>query len=326
MAVTVDGTVINSEIASTLNKRVSKEAQDNIFGKMAFMWRLMKLERAVPGGRSIEEPVLYDKGHSKSFGDYETLPARPMDPVAFAKYTRVNYESEIVLNKFRIEENEPQDVQQLDYLNTNVRVAELTLKDNFHRDLVAQETAGSLDITSLHQLLDPAGVIGGIDPATYTWWATQEVADQSAFHAGDVGYDAIEELYDDCSDRMGPPTDAVTHRSVFRAYMKRFRNQQRFNDQEMLKAGFRNILHEGTVPVYYEPDMATIEGGKLPFYFFNAEFIKLWFSPKWNFQRTPDQTPSRQPQNWLSYIIWRGALGMNCRDCHGRVLFTSVSG
>ena len=319
---------VDTLTAATLDRYVSNVAEDQIFGQMRTLKLLISKGRKADGGGSkIRQPLLYREGFADEFQDWDTLPSRRPEIITDAEYDRVNYEGDLVLNKFRLIENRGKE-RRLNYAKEMADTAMLSIRNKLQNHFVTQTTTGANRLTTIHDLMNPLDTtIGGFSGVTYDWWQPQS-STQVAFITGDVGMDAFQTVYNDCQKRTGQTPDlGPMHQTVWEAFARRWRPNIRLSDEKMLEAGIENIKYN-SLTCYFEPDMGTPQIGGVdhfPAYMINSNHIKLWVVPEYDFTRTPDITPDKQPQIFLSYILWRGAIGMSCRNASGRVMFSGVA-
>lgn len=328
---------VDTLTAATLDRYVANVAENVIFGQMRTLKLLIEKGRKAEGsGTKIRQPVLYKEGYADEFGKWDVLPQRQVDPITDAEYDRVQYEGDIVLNKFDLIENSGKE-KRLDYAKEMADCAMLSLRNKIQNHFVAQIVTGANRLTCLHDLMSSTVTIGGINPATYTWWAPQyspSAAPVATFITNDLGRDAMQSLYIDCQKRTGKSPDlGPCHQSVWEAIIKAWKGTiatpvtLRLSDESMLKAGIENIKFN-SCSMYYEPDMGKPTVGAtayFPLYMLQSSDLKIWVTPEYDFVRTPDVSPTNQPQVFLSYILWRGCIGWSNRNSSGRVLFTAVS-
>ncbi len=313
---------------ATLDRYVHETAADNIFGRMVTLrWLIQNGKRGDNTGDRLIEPVEMGEGNADSFEKHDVLPARTSDPIREAKFDHRYYEGDLLLHKVDIRSNRGKE-RRLNYQKTLADNCMKTVRNKMQTHLITNVvTMETKDLQSLHEFFDPAENIGELSVTTYpTWVPKQQTA--ATFITGDLGYDAMDKLYMQCTGRSGtPPNTGIMHEDVFLAATKRMRGQVRYQDSEMLKVGFDSFKHRHT-NFFWEPDMGLPQVGgvdQYPCYMFNTDSFKLRADPDMDFDRTEEVSPPQQPLHLLSYILWRGALTCKERDSNGRALFTALT-
>jgi hypothetical protein len=117
----------------------------------------------------------------------------------------------------------------------------------------------------------------------------------------------LQALYGDCSIDSDKPTVIFTTQNIFDDMYGLIQPQQRFGDEDSIKAGFNNILWNG-IPVLVD---SHVDSGYL--YMINENYIDLIVHTKRDFTMTAFQKPVNQDVS-VAHILWAGAMTYNnCR-------------
>ncbi len=188
------------------------------------------------------------------------------------------------------------DSQVLDFVRNKVMAAEMSLKDDIGDGLYSAGTS-STDIGGLRLIVDSGNTVGGIDQSSYSWWQSQEDSTTTTLSIG-----AIQTLYNAISINGKGPSVITSTRANYNRLYALLQPQQRFVDSETAKAGFQNLMFNGT---------PWIVSSKCPanhIFILNEEFLHLYYHPKRNFALRPWIDSTNQDLK-TAKVFWMGNLG-----------------
>jgi len=301
-----------TSLISTTLENYQPTIADNFFSDFVLLSQIKSNGGYVDGanGTKVVEPLVYSANSTaKAYSGYDLLDTTPQDNITSAIYDWKNYDVSIVISGDEEEANKG-DVQIINLLNAKIKNAEMSLRNMINTDMFVGNGTDSKKVYGLAQLVEATGAVGGIDPATYAWWASYEENTSTALTLLQLDTAII-----DISRGSGTtykPNIIVTTPTLYGKYNSLLVANQRYTNAKMAEAGFENVSHMG-VPITY--DDACTSG---VVYLLNTNYLKLRYSGSRNFTTTPFVTPTNQDAK-IAHIQWRGAFTVNNRSALGKL-------
>ena len=269
---------------STTMHNYHKTLTDNIFqGRPLLNYMMSKGRvRKINGGISIVEPIIYAEGEAGSYSEWQQLTVTPQEGISAAQYPWRQIYATIAISGLEEAMNNGKE-QVLSLLEAKVMQAEETLKNRLSKQLYGT-LGGAADPTkdflSLDAVIDSAGAIGGIDPATNPFWKSVEAAVGAVDATGLEK--ALSNAYHASSDSGSDRVDAIfTGQGVYEFYESTLTPQVRYTDTKSANLGFMNLLFKQT-PIYWDFDCPP---GNV--YGINSKYLGLVFHSQRYFAQTP---------------------------------------
>lgn len=322
-------TIYYDQLLSTTLMAYRKQLVDNIFGESAFLTALRDMGgyTTQAGGERIAIPLLYGKNETiKSYESYEALDTTPQDGITTAFYEWRELGGSISISR-REERQNSGEGQLINLLQAKIRQAELSMREELNRQLLAGTVSGAKfipgngakDMYPLGYFMrkdctaDPSvgGNVGNISGSTNSWWRHKTA---SADGTSDTGISftvnvstyaglkvALKRMYNYCSRGAGgAPNLVVTNQETFESYENALDTQIRYTNTKMADMGFDNIKLRGATMIWDElvPDIdegtlaATATDGTA--FFLNTEFFKLVMDSETDIVTTPFVEPIGQ--------------------------------
>ena len=306
-------------LTSTLANYGDKKLHDNIFdelpllswfdGKLAGAMRREKAKKLLDGGESIVVRVSYEKSSAiKSYTGYETLDLTPQEGQTIARYSFRQKAAGITISGRERRANSG-DAKLGDLLEDKVQQAELSIRDTMSQDFWGSNSDGK-SVDGLGLILSTTATIGGLAPATYTWWVPTSTASGS-FAA--QGLKDMRTLYNTISYGQNTPDGLFTTQTIFEYVENALQSLQRYtSDTEVANTGFENLRFKGK-PLFFDRDCTSGQVVML-----NSKHIKIQVSKDADMATTPFVTPENQDAS-SSTILWEGNMTVNDRRKHGRL-------
>jgi hypothetical protein len=285
---------------------------DNIFASNALLQRMRKKNyEKMDGGTKIIIPLLY--ATTTAAGRYsgaQALDTTPNDQITAAEFDWKQYYANITVT--RIDELKNSGKSQIvNFVKAKVQAAERTLANLLGTDLFGDGTTANSFYGLAAICAGTGSTYGGISKTTYSWWRGQADSTTTALTVGN-----IRGMIGDCSIDSDGPTVAVTTQNVFDNVYSLLQPQQRFQDSDTAKAGFKNILWEG-IPMIIDSHVAA---GDL--YFLNENYISMIVHKDEDFRFEPFIKPTNQNIS-TAKIYWTGAL--TCSNCRLQGWFSAIA-
>jgi hypothetical protein len=301
-----------NDVVSTTLEKYQPSIADNFFNEFVLLSALKNNGGYVEGsnGTKCVEPLLYaSNSTAKAYSGYDLLDTSPQDNITSALYDWKNYDVSIVISGDEEEQNKG-EAQVINLLNAKIKNAEMSLKNLVNGDMFAGNATDSKKVYGLAQIVEATGAVGGIDPASYTWWASYEENTSEALTLAKM--DSAVVSLSRGSGMIYKPNIIITTPTLYSKYNGLLVTNQRFSNAKMAESGFENVLHLN-IPVVY--DEACTSG---TVYFLNTNYLKLRYSASRNFATTPFVTPEGQDAR-IAHIRWRGAFTTNNRSALGKL-------
>lgn len=303
-------------LLSTTLKNYQKTLTDNIHKSNAVFYQLKSNNgfREEDGGERIVEPLMYGKnGTARSYDGYEALDTTPQTGIDSAEFNWKQNSVSISISGKEEAQNAGSS-RIINLLESKTTQAEMSLTEELSRQLFSDGTGnGSKDLTGLSALVSPSGTYGGINSATYTWWAAGAETTAEA-----LGLAKMRTAYNASSiGGKDAPTLIVTTQTLFESYEALFTNvaisgggtsfsTPTEGQKKMADGGFQTLQFKG-VPIVWDEQC---QSGVV--YFLNAKHMKLVMHSKRNFKTTDFVKPENQDAR-VAQILVMGNVTCNRR-------------
>jgi len=294
---------LTSEISALTQKYLIPKLVDNIFASNALFQRAKSKGwyDTLDGGTTINQPLAYAvSGAAGRYSGSQTLDTSDTAQITDAQWDWKEYYASIPITRIDELKNSGKSAV-VNHVKSKVQLAEKTLKDTLGTDLFGDGTTSN-SIQGVKLMTAVTGTYGNVAKATYSWWQAQQDTSTTAITPA-----AFQALMGDCRVDNDKPTVAATTQDVFDDLWASLQPQQRFADEDTLKAGFNNLLING-IPVIVD---SHCDSGYL--YLLNENYMSLCVHKDENFRFAPFRQPTNQNVK-VAQIFWTGALtSSNCR-------------
>ncbi len=302
------------QLTAVTQRKYVPKLVDNIFDSDPLLKRSKEKGWYTPidGGTSIFQPLMYAQiTAAGSYAPTAPLDTTDNDTFTSAEYAWKHYYANITIagaDEFK----NMGDAQVLDFVKNKVMAAEMTLKDKIGDGIYSAGTSAT-DIGGLRLIIDTANTVGGIDQGTYSWWqaSTEDSTTTTLTMA------ALQTAYNASNINGKTPTVIAATRANYNRYYALLQPQQRFVDSETAKAGFQNLMFNGT------PFIVSAKCPASHIFFLNEEFLALYYHPKRDFVFDGFIKSSTQDLK-TGKIYWMGNVGSSNNRMHGKM--TAVAG
>jgi len=290
---------------STTWQSMKDKAVDQIYNARPFYWWMNTNGRreSQTGGRFIGVQLNYAKNDTvKSIGKYGTVAINPTDPLTTAVYNW-RYVAGSCQRSYIEDQQNSSEYEIIDRTQNAMDNLILSFQDALAQQLFADGSGnGGLDIEGLdkHVSITPSTtVLGGIDPATATWWRSYQAA---ATGAMDIYLLAdMRSLLRNVSDGVDYPTLLLTTAAVFEAYEAEVLEFYRTDNKKATELGFENFSFKG-VTMFWD---ALCAAGRM--YALNTKYMKIKYDPRVEFSMTEwKQIPNQLDR--VAQVVWAGNL------------------
>lgn len=271
-----------TEIVTTTLRNRSKVLADNVTENNALLMRLNKRGnvKTVSGGRTIVQELEYaENGTYKRYSGYETLDIAPSDVFTAAEFDWKQAAVAVSISGLEQLQNSGPDAV-IDLLESRIRNAERTMKNNLAADIYSDGTADSgKQIGGLQLIIDTTpstGTVGGIDASTSANAFWRNFAENGTNTITTANIQArMNNTYTNLVRGNDAPDLLVADNIMYNLYLGSLQTIQRITDDKMAQAGFTSLKYMGADLV-----LDGGIGGNCPtrtMYFINTNY--LFFRP-----------------------------------------------
>jgi len=296
-------------VTSTLDKVRPKLADQITQDNALTAWLNMKSRVSEDGGTVVRRPLVFAFNDTVStYSGYDIIDTTPQEGLGWAEYGWKQHAGSVVISGEEVRKNSGA-AQLINLLQAKIDQLRFSVADDMNAMLWASSVGnGGKDFQSIPVLVKSSGTVGGIDPSTYTWWASplNTTIDLTDF----AGIDSMNNLYNTVRLNKSKVDVEFCSQAVYEAYEALAVPNVRFNDLRMADLGFQSVAHK-TAELVFEPDVpsATI-------YMLNSDRLEfVQHSAAW-LSLTEFQRPYNQDAK-VALILSMGELITDSRRSHG---------
>ena len=294
---------------------------DNIFdnfpllswlnGQLGQAMRGNSVKRVIDSGESIVEHILYGvNSTAKSYSGAETLDTTLQEGMTIARFNWKQYSASIGITGLEKRSNQG-EAAIIRLLESKTQQSVMSLRDQLSQGAWSDGTGNSSkDLTGLQAIVDSTTTVGGLAPATFTWWAANETASAGSFAA--TGLEKMRTTYNTISYGNDKPDAIFTDQDVFEYFEKALQPQERYSNTNAANSGFANLTFKG-IPLLWDRDCPDKE-----MYFLNSKYLNLVVHRDADISTGPFQTPENQDVS-TAQILFQGNMTTNNRRMLGKI-------
>jgi hypothetical protein len=315
---------ISDIIATTIQSR-NKVIADNVTKNNALLMWMSKRGniRTVSGGNTIMEELSFAaNGNAGFYSGYETLPIAAQDVISAAEYNWKQAACPIIISGLEQLMNSGPE-RMIDLLEARINVGESSMANLIAVSLYSDGTgSGGKEIDGLKKQVSntPAvGAVGGIDPATWTFWQNKvfkaTTTGGAATTKDNIG-DYMNALWATLVRGNDRPDLILMDNAYWAFFVASLQAQQRFTSSEAATRGFMALK-------YMDADVVLDGGigGGMPvkqMYMLNTKYIKYRPHRDRNMvSLNPNKRYSVNQDAEVQILAWAGNLTMSGRMFQG---------
>ena len=305
------GTNQLDEIFATTFPKVKRTLADNITTEVPLFAALNAYHRVTEdGGRTIDRQVLYALNTTPaSYDGYDPIDVSPQDGFGYATYSWKQYGGAVTIDG-RTELLNAGEAQLIPILQAKFDQLRVSTEMAMNEMLWGDGTGNSSkDFLGIQAVISATGILGGIDPATETWWKSRLNSTNLGMTTTAV-VTSLNNMLNSLKLVKSKPKYEFTTQENYEAYEALAVPQVRFTDMRMAELGFDAIAHKGAEIMYED----NVPDGY--WYFINPEHLEfVQHSARWlkllDFVRPADQDAK------TALVVSAGNLVTDCRRAHG---------
>lgn len=311
---------ISDIVATTIESR-TKQIADNVTKNNAILSKLSQSGRikTVSGGQKIYQELSFaENGNSGWYSGYDLLPVAAQDVISAAEFEFKQAACPVVISGLEQLQNSGKEAM-IDLLESRISVAESTMANLCSEGLYSDGTGSSgKEITGLDAAISTTpstGVYGGINRATWTFWANQYDATTITSANVQTQMNAMWASLVRGADR---PDLILVANGFWADYLASLQAQQRFMGTETGKLGFPTLK-------YMDADVV-LDGGIGGFatadtaYFINSKYLHYRPHAQRNMvSLSPNRRYSTNQDAEVQILAWAGNLTCSGAQFQGRI-------
>jgi hypothetical protein len=300
-----------TQLSAIAQNTIDNTLTDNVYSATPVLKRFSDKSKKVAGGLKIQVPVISSvTGAGGAFSDLDTLTVTRTDNMSAAVYDWKQYYEPIRVSNLDLAKCSG-DAAKLDLVASKIKIGEMNFAENLSAGLFSDGTGSSAKvITGFAAMIAGSGTYGGIAPTDLASWIAQVKQGATPGTPEALTLARIQALIGACTNGKDRPSLLVSKQNVFDEAYSLFTPNQRFESEDVLKAGFKSLMING-IPLVVDshaPDESM--------YAINEEYAQL-FVHKDNNMRKEHHQSLETSDSMLTKIFWMGNLGCSQRRTHG---------
>lgn len=315
-----------TEIVTTTLREHPSEVADNVSNHNALYRRLKSKGqiKKLDGGYEIVRPLDYAENSTfQRYSGYDALNISASDVLSAAKYDWMQSAVHVTASGRELRMNSGRN-QIIDLAKSRLKNAIRTASNNMSVDIYS-DGALTNQMGGLAAIItaDGTGTVGGINSATYSWWANQyhEITGSNAWTKSNIkGY--MNTLWLSCVRGTDKPDLIVSTNDMYAAYWESLQDLQRFTSESKNDAGYGfDSLKYMTADVVHDLNTNfTSTGEKM--YFLNTEYLEVVVHQAANWSQMDEKMSVNQDAEIIP-LLFMGNLTCSNRARQGRLLDAS---
>ncbi len=290
------------QVSAVTQKYFVKKLADNIFDSNPLLQRLKKKAyEKIDGGTQIVVPLNYAMNTSGGwYSGAETLDTSDSETITAATFEWKQDYQNITITRLDELKNSG-TAKMVNFVKSKTQIAEKSMIDTFSTGVYSSGT-NAKSMLGLRVFASASNTVGGISQSSNSWW--QANVDSSTTTLTIAAMQAIDT---DCTVNNDMPSVIATTRTLYNSYYALLQPQQRFQDEETAKGGFKSLMFNG------KPVLADSYCPANYMFFVNEDAVGFKVHEDEDMRFEPFQKPVNQNVR-TAKIYWAGAFTVNnCR-------------
>jgi hypothetical protein len=313
-----------TELVTTTLRNHPTEVADNVSTHNA-LYRYLKERGKIEllnGGYEIVRPLDWQNNSTyQRFSGADTLNVGQSNVLTAAKYDWVQAAVHVFATGDELRKNNGKE-QLINLMKSRVKNAMRTAANNMSIDLFS---SGALtnQMGGLAAIItsDGTGTVGGINSATYTFWANQyrEASGTNTWSKSTIKGE-MNGLWLSCVRGSDSPQLVLSTNDFYAAYWESLQDLARYNDPTVnskATAGYAALKYVNADVVHDVNSNFTATGEKM--YFLNLDYLDLCVHSQANWTQADDKVPTNQDAVLIP-ILFQGQLVCSNRARQGLLL------
>jgi hypothetical protein len=300
------------QVSAVTQKYYVPKLYDNIFDSNPLLQRLKKKAyEKISGGTQIVVPLNYATNTSGGwYSGAETLDTSDSETITAATFEWKQLYENITIQRMDELKNSG-TAKMVNFVKSKMQIAEKSMIDKMSTGLYSSGT-NAKSILGLRVFISASNTVGGISQSSNSWWQAQVDSTTTTMSIA-----ALQAIDTDCTVNNDAPTVIVGTRTLYNSYYALLQPQQRFQDEETAKGGFKSLMFNG------KPFLADSYAPASHVLFINESAVGFKVHEDEDMRFEPFQKPVNQNVK-TGKIYWAGAFTVNnCRLLGGLTALTA---
>lgn len=281
-----------------------------LLGKGMMKLNLIKASDLIDGGEKIRTFFEFAAAHSGRYGNTTLIPQSRKDIMNAARWRYAGYfaANAIDLNERRANSG---GAAVVDLAYAKIQNIEKTIRDTMGREIfdAAADDDAWLGLGDLFNT-STSTKYGEVAEDDVPLWKANVITTSRA-----ISFKVMQEIFRTPAIGQGrskKPNLCVTTETLKDGYERTLQVQQRFSDQDLVEAGFDNVLHK-RAPIVADDNQAV---GRLDA--LNLNYLKIKTHKDFNFTKPKWEYDKEQPDTFVANVRYSGQLVCTHRKAHVR--------
>jgi hypothetical protein len=274
-------------------------------GKLGTAMRGSSVKKVLDGGESIVVHLLYEKNSAvKSYSGAEQLDTTLQEGMTIGRFNWKQYAVPVGITGLERRSNQG-DAALIGLLEAKTNQSTMSLRDTLSVDAFGDGTSnGSKVLGGLQAIVSTTTTLGGLAPATYTWWQGNVTTSAGSFAA--TGLAKMRTTFNNITFGNDKPDFIVTDQTTFERYESALQPQERYQNTTAANSGFANLTFKAQT-IMFDRDCTA---GYM--YFLNSKYLNWTVHRDADIKPGPFVTPENQDVS-TAMILLQGNMTTNNR-------------
>jgi len=265
-----------------------------------------------------------------SYSGYETINVAPNSPISSAQFPIAQYAAAVTMSGLEMLQNSGKE-QIIDLMEGRVQIAEKQLLNRINQDLYLDGTGNSgkniLGLAAVVSLTPSSGILGGIDPAVWSFWRNYAYSGLTNGGAA-VSPANIQQYMTNVALNLVRNADRadliVADTNYYQYYVNSLQAIQKVSNTDMAGAGFTSLkFFGGGIEADVVLGGGALGGGVFAgepanrMYFLNTDYLSFRPHSDRNFVPIGGEREAVNQDAVVKLIGWAGNLTCRGRQFHG---------
>ncbi len=298
-------TGVSSSVTKVIASATARYLKDNfvdvIFDNYEIVKYVKGFAKPADGGEYLHVPIEYTTGQSCIwFSGDDELVALPEEGFGFTLWNWKEVVRPLKYSRRQVLQTSGSETQIVNMVEAMVKRAKDSINKTFNESIVAGDASDSNIIKGWVQMFSTTTALGGIDPATYTWWKAYNTT--AATGVGTANSTLLPQMmatYLGTSRGSEEPDTIWFDSSGWNYYWQELQPTERTTNNASLATGADDLKFKRAVVKWDNDCTASVAR------FCNKNAMGLYYHPQANFEMTEAIRPANQLAESM-FIYWMG--------------------
>ena len=278
-------------------------------GKGGMEMNYVKASDLVDGGEKIRVFLEYAEANSGTYGNTTKIPQNKVDILNAARFGWAGYYASNTIDLDEQVQNSGAEAM-VKIIFTKLRNIEKTIRNQMGSGIYSEGTAPAFMGLGNMFLATVGTAYGTIEEEDMARWQANNITTSEA-----ISFKVMQKIWREPAIGVAAskkPNLGITTELLKDGYERTLQTQQRFSDQDLVKAGFDNIMHK-RAPIVADDNQTAGYLDAL-----NLNFLRIKTHQEYNFTEPKWEYDKEQPDAKTANTRWVGQLVCSNRKAHCR--------